>query len=102
MTIDAICLGPQDNVAVLLRDVLAGDEVRVDGLTFRVTSGIGLGHKIAVRSIARGERIVKHGMPIGSATDDIAPGAHVHVHNMRSDYLPTSTHATGRRTGDRQ
>jgi hypothetical protein len=33
--------------------------------------------------------VLKYGAPIGSATADIAPGAHVHVHNMMSDYTPT-------------
>ncbi len=33
--------------------------------------------------------ILKYGAPIGVATQAIAAGAHVHVHNMRSDYTPT-------------
>ncbi len=39
------------------------------------------GHKIAWTAIASGERIVKFGQTIGYATEDIAPGQHVHVHN---------------------
>ena len=52
---------------------------------------LGLGHKIALRDIEPGEKILKFGFPIGSATMAIAAGAHVHVHNMKSDYLPTYT-----------
>ena len=48
-----------------------------------------LGHKIARRAIAAGEKIVKYGAPIGSATVAIPAGAHVHVHNVKSDYTPT-------------
>ena len=48
-----------------------------------------LGHKIAARGIAAGERIIKYGAPIGSATLAIAAGEHVHTHNVKSDYLPT-------------
>ena len=38
-------------------------------------------------------------MPIGSATRDIEPGEHVHLHNMKSDYLPTYTLEDGRLFG---
>lgn len=57
---------------------------------------LGLGHKIASRDIAAGEKIVKYGAPIGSATTAIPAGEHVHLHNMKSDYLPTFTLEEGR------
>ena len=43
------------------------------------------GHKYALRPIACGENVVKYGMPIGHATRDIAPGEHVHVHNLATN-----------------
>ena len=43
------------------------------------------GHKYALRPIAAGENVVKYGMPIGRATEPIAPGEHVHVHNVRTN-----------------
>lgn len=99
MPIDAIRLSPRDNVAVLVGHVPAGAEVNVDGLVVVVDRDVGMGHKIAVHRIATGGKILKHGVPIGSATRDIDPGAHVHVHNMQSDYLPTvapgDRHASG-------
>jgi hypothetical protein len=48
-----------------------------------------IGHKLARRTIAPGEKIMKYGAPIGSATARIAVGDHVHVHNVKSDYTPT-------------
>ena len=42
------------------------------------------GHKYALRKINKGERIIKYGMPIGIATEDITEGSHVHSHNMRT------------------
>ena len=42
------------------------------------------GHKYAVKPIKAGERVIKYGMPIGVATEDIAPAAHVHSHNMKT------------------
>ena len=43
------------------------------------------GHKYARRPIAAGEPVVKYGMPIGRATRPIAPGEHVHVHNLATN-----------------
>lgn len=43
------------------------------------------GHKYARRAIAAGEAVVKYGMPIGHATRAIAPGEHVHVHNLATN-----------------
>lgn len=50
-----------------------------------------IGHKIARTDIKAGDKILKYGAPIGIATADIPAGAHVHVHNVRSDYTPSYT-----------
>ncbi len=42
------------------------------------------GHKYAERDIAKGEKIIKYGFPIGYATEDIKKGDHVHSHNMKT------------------
>jgi (2R)-sulfolactate sulfo-lyase subunit alpha len=34
---------------------------------------------------------VKYGMSIGSSTLEIQPGDWVHLHNMKSDYIPSHT-----------
>ena len=43
------------------------------------------GHKYALCAIRTGENVIKYGMPIGHATCDIAPGEHVHVHNVATN-----------------
>lgn len=86
-----IHLSPLDNVVVLARSVQAGDTVEIDGRSISMQKPLGLGHKLALRRIAAGTKILKYGAAIGSATCDIEPGEHVHVHNMQSDYLPTYT-----------
>ncbi len=48
------------------------------------TAAVPMGHKVAMRAIASGERVMKYGCSIGEATVDIAAGDHVHVHNLRS------------------
>jgi len=93
----AIRLSPLDNVVVLARGVPAGTTIEVEGRPLGVSVPLALGHKLAFRPIAAGEKILKYGVAIGSATRDIAPGEHVHLHNMQSDYLPTYTLDDARR-----
>jgi len=86
-----VLLGPDDNVVVTREDTVAGGSVEIDGKTYASDSVIPLGHKLARRDIAAGEKILKYGAPIGSATVDIAAGSHVHVQNVKSDYLHSHT-----------
>jgi altronate dehydratase small subunit len=85
---DAIVIHPDDDVAVAVRDLTAGSEVafRRNGATetMRVIGAIDLGHKFALHPIAADATIRKYGEVIGTATDGIGAGAHVHVHNMKS------------------
>ena len=66
-----------------------------------VREAIPPGHKVALRTIAAGEPVIKYGSPIGTATADIAAGAHVHTHNVasgrgRGDLEETTTPAEPR------
>ena len=84
-----LLLDPRDNVLVVRARVRAGESLEVEGERSLVSVDLPLGHKVARRAIAAGDKIVKYGAPIGSATAAIAAGAHVHVHNVKSDYTPT-------------
>src|SRR5689334_13785982 len=63
----------------------AGTQLRLDEGTVTLAKRIGLGHKIALRSIRKGEAVTKYGQIIGFASEDIAPGEHVHVHNVAAE-----------------
>src|SRR5678816_592389 len=82
-------LHPADNVLTALAPLAVGEQLIVDGAETTIANAISLGHKLAARPIAAGEKVIKYGAPIGSATRDIARGEHVHTHNLKSDYLPT-------------
>lgn len=82
-------LAPADNVLVVRQALAAGDEVEVEGTRVTVPARLGLGHKLAAVPIRAGDKIIKYGAPIGRATEDIPVGAHVHIHNVVSDYTPT-------------
>jgi hypothetical protein len=84
-----ILLDERDNVLVARMRLAAGEAVETGAGTAGLDRDIALAHKVARRPIAAGETILKYGAPIGVATVAIPAGAHVHVHNMRSDYTPT-------------
>jgi altronate dehydratase len=95
--IQLIQIHSKDNIGLLPCTVEAGSSVCIDGAGYPVAETLPLGHKIALRPIPNGERVIKYGVSIGSATIDIPTGAHVHVHNMKSDYIPTFTLEEGKR-----
>ncbi len=82
-------LSPGDNICAARATIQAGETIQIDGRAVTVSQEIPTGHKIAVRPIAAGEKVLKYGAPIGSATRAIRPGDYVHTHNLKSDYLPT-------------
>jgi altronate dehydratase len=74
-----------DNVLLAVADLPPGTHVAAgDGEIVATREEIPSGHKLARRDVAAGELIVKYGQPIGRATANIAPGEHVHVHNVES------------------
>ncbi len=81
----AVHLRPEDNIAVAARSLSAGQQLEHQGQTLTLTGRVGLGHKVALRSINKGEAVYKYGQIIGFASKDIAPGDHVHVHNVAAD-----------------
>lgn len=73
-------LNPNDNVAVALTDLKAGQPL--EGTKVVPETDIPFGHKMAVLPIAGQGAVRKYGQVIGTATVGIAAGAHVHDHNM--------------------
>ena len=79
-----IAISDQDNVATALEALEPGRVLEIAGQQVTVGAPIPRGHKIALRAIRAGEAVIKYGSPIGTATADIAPGTHVHTHNVES------------------
>jgi len=81
---------PEDNVATALRDVEDGETVVVavgdEAVTVEVREDVRFGHKLAIEDLPEGETVLKYGKSIGNATEDIAAGEWVHVHNVESNY----------------
>jgi len=73
-------LSSEDNVVVALRQIPVGTRIEGDVVC---RSPIPEGHKVAIREIAHHEPIRKYGHIIGSASQRIQPGEHVHTHNVK-------------------
>jgi len=86
-----LILAPGDNVAIAKSDIPAGTTLQVMGVTVKLKTNMETGHKFAFLKVAKGGGITKYGAPIGVATQDIAPGDSMHIHNVTSDYIPTYT-----------
>lgn len=76
-----LILGRNDNVAIALQKFEIG--VKPEALDFVTREVIPSGHKISVKKIPSGDKIIKYGQVIGVAVNDILPGEHVHVHNVK-------------------
>lgn len=80
-----------DNVLIVISPIRPGDRDSLDGREVLFSHDIAIGHKVAAREIKAGEKVYKCGVPIGSAKEDVPAGGHVHLHNLKSDYLSTHT-----------
>lgn len=80
--VTALQVHQSDNVATAIADLDAGADLSIDGFALRLVDPVGRGHKVALTPIAEGAPVIKYGFPIGLATADIEPGAHVHSHNL--------------------
>jgi len=84
----AIVVNTRDNVATVVDDFPAGTTLHYTlghaERTVQLRQDLSMGHKCAICEILVGADVVKYGESIGSATADIYPGEHVHVHNVES------------------
>lgn len=83
---DHVLLSPRDSVIVALRDLEPGQSVQVGDRSIAVREFIPAGHKMAIRQIEADAPVFKFGWSIGLATCGIAPGSHVHSHNLSCNH----------------
>ena len=77
---NSIQLNADDNIAIALKDLQAGSHI--DAGSSVTLNPIARGHKVALRAIAKGTKVIRYGQIIGEAKCDIHAGEHVHVHNL--------------------
>jgi len=83
--VKAVILNDVDNVGTLTEKAEKGEKYlppeTSPGSAIKITTDIPFGHKLAIKSIKKGDLIIKYGRAIGMATENIPAGAHVHEHN---------------------
>lgn len=79
-----------DDVGVAVEDLISGSQVGAITLegkpvgAIKLIDDVPLGHKIAMRDLARGRDVIEYGRAIGLATQDAPRGSHVHTHNLKT------------------
>jgi altronate hydrolase len=86
LDVPVIRIHPADDVVIARRQLLSGTVLPTEGVT--VVGLVPPGHKIAVRALAAGAPVRRYNQVIGVAKQAIAPGQHVHTHNLEfSDFV---------------
>ncbi|MGQ0611988.1 MAG: UxaA family hydrolase [Paracoccaceae bacterium] len=80
MAPNSIRLHPADNVVIALENLPAG--AVPEALGSPLPGPVPRGHKLAASAIAKGRNVIRYGQIIGRALTDIAPGTHLHSHNL--------------------
>ncbi|MCD7899301.1 MAG: altronate dehydratase family protein [Bacteroides sp.] len=91
-------INPADNVAVAIVNLLAGEQMSINGTDVTLNEDIPAGHKFALKDFAEGEDIIKYGYPIGHATMARKKGDLMNENNIKTNlaglldytYSPTS------------
>lgn len=77
-------ISPADNVAVALKNLSKGDEVKIGGGAFALVCDVPFGHKVALCDIPAGGDVVKYAHRIGRAKTDIPRGGKVDETNLKT------------------
>ena len=87
MAAEALVIRPgEDTVAVVTEHIRKGEQVlcRSGKKTFEITalSDIPIYHKIALKDMKMGEKVIKYGCPIGKLLENVKKGEYIHIHNL--------------------
>ena len=74
-----IKLNEKDNIGIAPMEIPENTKINFNIVT---QNQIPFGHKISLQDIKKGSFVYKYGQIIGTATNDIFPGQHVHSHNL--------------------
>ncbi len=80
-----IKINKDDNVAVAISPLKAGEEIIIDGQSITLVDDIPAGHKVTLKDMAEGENIVKYGYPIGHALCDVKKGSWISEKQIKTN-----------------
>ena len=76
---------PDDNVAVAILPLKAGEEIAIDEFKFTLKQDIPSGHKFALKNLVQSEDIIKYGYPIGHLLEDKSQGDLLDHSNIKTN-----------------
>lgn len=88
---DVLLMSAEDNCVIARTALKKGERVLIDDIPILLFQDIAIGHKLARTALAVGDKVLRYGAIIGSVTQAITIGEHIHTHNLESDYIPTFT-----------
>jgi altronate hydrolase len=97
---DFIKINPKDNVIVALKDLPINHIINLEEISIELKNDVNQGHKIAIKEIKKNENIIKYGVPIGHALEDIKIGEHVHTHNIKTNLKDLLNYSYDKKTED--
>ncbi|MFA5848959.1 MAG: altronate dehydratase family protein [Bacteroidales bacterium] len=80
-----VIINSDDNVAVAIETLNAGDVVAIKGDIINIVSNVPAGHKFALNDIKNGSHIIKYGYSIGHARSNIYKGSLVNGFNTETN-----------------
>ncbi len=80
-------IADQDNVAVVVAPTLKGEAI--EGTCLVTLCDIPQGHKVALVDLHKGDEVIRYGVTLGYATEDIKAGGWVNEHNLELPSSPT-------------
>lgn len=79
-----LLINQKDNIVIAVEEIDAGEVIQVKGKKIKVLSDISLGHKVALKDFAKGEKIIRYGFPIGKTSEEVQKGEWIHTHNLKT------------------
>ena len=73
-----------DNVAVALEALKAGETFCAGGQQLAAQEDVPAGHKVALADLQEGDAVIKYGCPIGRTKAPVKEGQWIHIHNIRT------------------
>lgn len=97
-----IQIHPNDNVAVALTDLPAGEVLHLSGRDVTLREAIPVGHKIALADLNEQDLVIKYGYPIGHVIRRVQSGEWINEHILKTSlegiqsyvYQPVKTELT--------
>lgn len=80
-----IKINPDDNVAVAIEALNAGDKIEVEGTSITLNNDVPAGHKILLADLKQGDNVIKYGYPIGHLLEDHKQGDCINHDNIKTN-----------------